>query len=136
MKTFTPTEVTGFASRLGLPLDSETLERIMDHVGGHPYLVHLMLYHLARNPASREQLFHTETAARDVFRDHLHRYLIQFQRDEKLAGAMKDVVMGIGCKDLRMVERLEAAGLVRRDETEQVIPVCRLYAEFFKKELA
>lgn len=48
---------------------------------------------------------------------------------------MKDVVYGKGCKDGALADRLESAGLVTYDETLKAVPACRLYAEYFKKEL-
>ena len=135
LNAFTPDEVTVFAERHGMALESNMLTQIMDYVGGRPYLVHLLLYHLVRHPESRDQLFDAPTAGGGVFRDNLHRYLMQFQQEQTLASAMKDVVTGNGCKDVRLLERLEAGGLVRHDEARKVIPLCRLYAEFFKKEL-
>src|SRR5262249_18352630 len=104
-------------------------------IGGYPCLVHLMLYHLARHRGSRDQLFDTPTAGQSIFRDHLHRYLIQLQREEELAAAMKEILSEKDYKDARIVNRLEAAGLVRRDENQKVVPLCRLYTEFFKSEL-
>jgi AAA-like domain/TIR domain len=126
LNAFTPAEVAEFAGRHGLSLDRDTLDKIMDYIGGHPYLVHLMLYHLARRPESRDQLFDAPTAGRGVFRDHLHRYLIQLQREEELAATMKGIVNGQDSKDVRVVNRLEAAGLIRRDHNQRVVPLCRL----------
>ena len=88
-----------------------------------------------REPASRDQLFDAPTAGGGLFRDNLHRYLMQFQQEQALADAMKGVVTGAGCKDVRLLERLEAGGLVCHDDAQKVIPLCRLYDEFFKKEL-
>jgi len=135
LSAFTPKEVAEFARRHGLRVADDTINNIMTYVGGRPYLVHSLLYHLVRKPESRDQLFDAQTAGGGVFRDHLHRYLMQFQQEEELAGAMKSVISGQGCKDVRMASRLEAAGLVCRDENQKVVPLCGLYAEFFRKEL-
>ena len=70
-----------------------------------------------------------------VFRDHLNGYLLEFQEEKEVARAMKSVISGKGCEDLTMVNRLEGAGLVRLDENQKVVPLCRLYAEYFGKEL-
>ncbi len=128
-------EVATFARRHGLTLDSDTLAKIMEYLGGHPYLVHKLLYELVRNPGSEDQLFEAQTAGGGVFRDRLHSYLMQFQREEALAIAMKSIISGKGCEDGKVVDRLEAAGLIRQDENQKVVPLCQLYAEFFKKEL-
>ena len=108
---------------------------MVDYVGGHPYLTHRLVYQLAQEPASRDQLFDAETAGGGVFREHLHRFLIRFQKEEALVRAMRRIISGNGCDDARIANRLEAAGLVRRDENQKVVPLCRLYADFFGNEL-
>lgn len=135
LNPFTRREVMELSDRFGLALDDEMLERIMHYIGGHPYLVHLLLYKITRNPISFDSLFDVQTAGDGVFRDHLHRYLMQFLQDKALAAAMANISSGHGCTDLRMIDRLEAAGLVRRDETHTVVPSCSLYADFFRHEL-
>jgi hypothetical protein len=60
---------------------------------------------------------------------------MQFQREKELAEAMKSVIAEKCCDDVKMANRLEAASLVRRDDSGKVVPLCRLYAEFFGKEL-
>jgi AAA-like domain/TIR domain len=158
---FTRQEVETLAGRHGLSLAHDTSEEVMNYVGGRPYLTHLLFYHLARYPETRAKLFDARAGSSGIFRDHLHSYLVQFQREEALAKAMRRIingdhagietyngvmallakamrrnVKGYGCEDARLVERLEAAGLVRRDERSlKVVPACRLYAEFFGSEL-
>jgi hypothetical protein len=48
---------------------------------------------------------------------------------------MRRVIAGQGCDDIRMTNRLEAAGLVRWNEARHVVPLCELYAEFFGQTL-
>jgi hypothetical protein len=135
LSTFTSEEVATFAHRHALTLSTKELDEIMLYVGGHPYLTHLLIYHLVHNSESRAKLFDPHTAGGGIFRDHLHRYLIQFQQEEKLAEAMRSIINGESCKDIKLVDRLESAGLVRWDKDQKIIPLCRLYAEFFEKEL-
>ncbi len=135
LNAFSPEEVMTLAHHHRLTVDRSTLVRIMDYVGGRPYLVHLLLYHLAQASTPREQLFEAHTAGGGVFRDHLRRYLIQFQRETALAQAMQGVIGGQGGTDARLVERLEAAGLVRGDANQRPVPFCQLYADFFRREL-
>ena len=132
---FTPDEVAVFARRHGLRLSSPELDEIMAYTGGHPYLTHLLLYHLMHDRTSHETLFNARNAGGNIFRDHLHRYLIHFQQDHCLAEAMQAAINGKGCEDAKIASRLEAAGLVRRNEQNEIVPLCRLYAEFFEREL-
>jgi hypothetical protein len=159
LNVFTRSETEALARRHGLEPDAATLTRVMNYLGGRPYLVHLFFYHLARQPDSAEQLFDSRTAGGGVFRDHLHRYLMHFHRDPPLAKAMLRVTRGEfeqtavfkgprwlasvmrllgrgkGRDDLRFADRLEAAGLARWNEQGRLVPQCDLYAEFFGKEI-
>jgi hypothetical protein len=132
---FTTAEVEKFAGRHGLALDPSTLKMVMEFVGGRPYLVHLMFYNMVRHPEAHANFFDTNFTSRNIFRDHLHSYLVQFQRQKLLANAMLKIISGGGCDDEKLVDRLEAAGLVRLDDSMRAIPACRLYAEFFGAQL-
>ena len=145
LNNFSAAQVETFAGRHGLTLNQEALQDLMDYVGGRPYLVHLILYHLAQekdvrtrleDKRARAMLFNERADSSGIFREHLNIYLVHFQQQKVLAGAMRNIIAGRGCKDARIVERLEAAGLVRRNEQQEVVPLCRLYAEFFGRELS
>jgi hypothetical protein len=135
LSNFTAQEVENFAGRHGLTLDQPNLKRLMDYLGGHPYLVHLLLYHLVRNPIFADQLFNASTAGGGVFRDHLYRYMTEFKRDKELTEAMKKVIAGENLDEPMTVARLEAAGLIKRDDNQRICPRCDLYAEFFRDKL-
>jgi hypothetical protein len=133
---FTRAQVDQLALRYGVATDHTLIDRIMTYLGGHPYLVNLLLYRLTKEPTRREALFGAESCGGGVFREHLHRFLMHFQRDRPLSEAMESVIAGNGCQDLQQATRLEAAGLVCRDECEKVVPLCQLYADFFKSQLS
>jgi hypothetical protein len=135
LSNLTPKEVESFAARHGLNLDQHNVQRVMDYLGGHPYLVHLLLYHLVRNPMFSDQHFNANTAGGGIFKEHLYRYMTEFESDKELADAMKKVIAGQSINELKMVARLEAAGLVQRDENQNIRPRCGLYAEFFRAKL-
>lgn len=135
LNTFTIEEVREFARRHGLILNHEDVERVMNYVGGRPYLVHTLFYHLVRNPDAYEQLFDVWLAGRKIFREHLEYYLAQFQREKSLKEMMIKVIQGKGCKDVILANRLLSAGLVRRDDQQKIVPLCSLYVDFFRKEL-
>ncbi len=87
----------------------------------------------ARSPGEKDRLFDVSTAGGCVFLGHLRRYLIFFQEDPDLAEAMKAIIREEGCKNLIMVDRLEAAGLARENDNGKIAPFCRLYAEYFNR---
>lgn len=129
---FTREETAEFAQRHELALDGVMIDRIMNYLGGRPYLVHLLLYHMARRgqPAWAE-FFNSRTAGGGIFKSHLKRYAVQFQKEKDLAEAMLRVIAGKGCRNFEIADRLEAAGLAKENEEGRMIPACDLYAEFF-----
>lgn len=135
LTTFAPEETAEFARRHGLSLEPSMIARIMEYLGGRPYLVHLLLFDTALHPESQEKLFDAQTAGGGVFLEHLKHYLVQFQQEPELGGVMKRVIAGEGCEDVKLANRLEAAGLVQRDDSFKVICLCRLYKDYFGKVL-
>ncbi len=135
LNAFTKEQTANFARRHGLAPNPELLEWIMRYTGGKPYLTHLLFYHWVRKPDDLEKLFDAEIAGRAVFKNHLHRYLIHFQQEPDLAEPMRKIIDGKGCKDLKTAARLEAAGLITRDDDQTVVPACDLYADFFRQAL-
>jgi hypothetical protein len=135
LNTFTVEETAEFAGRHGVAADAPLLGRIQEYTGGRPFLVHLFLYHMALHPESLEQFFDGQSAGGGIFLDHLNHYLKQFQKDPGLRAAMKKVMAGKGCDDVRMTNRLEAAGLARRDPALKLVCHCRLYKDYFSKVL-
>jgi hypothetical protein len=124
-------QTTDFARRHGLGLDASVIERIVDYVGGRPFLVHLLLYHLAINPQQQEQLFDVRSAGGGVFLEHLKRHQVKFREKPELREAMKHVIAGQGCDDVRLANSLEASGLVIHDASFRAICSCQLYKEYF-----
>ena len=80
-----------------------------------------------KNPDGFHGLFNAESAGGGVFKDHLHRYLMHFQQNELLAKTMRDIISERGCVDVKTADRFEAAGLVKYDSHNKVIPLCNLY---------
>jgi hypothetical protein len=135
LTTFTPEETEEFSRRHGLLLDASMFRRIMEYLGGRPYLIHLLFYNMALHPDSQKQLFDAETAGGSVFLAHLQHYHKQFQQEPELRVAMKRVIAGKGCDDVKLIHRLEAAGLVQRDANLDVVCHCSLYRDYFSKVL-
>jgi hypothetical protein len=136
LAAFTHEETAEFSRRHGLSLSDAMIDCIMDYLGGLPYLVHLLLYHMARHPDDDQaQWFDARSAGGGMFREHLHRYMRQWQHEPALAAAMQGVIAEKGCADVNMAHRLEAAGLVRRDPHHGVVCACTLYRDYFKGAL-
>jgi hypothetical protein len=132
---FSLAETAEFARRYGFSLDTGTTQRIVNYVGGRPYLVHQLLHHLAREPGREAALLDADSAGDGVFKDHLDPYLAKLQAQPELATAMKHVVAGGGCSDVRLADRLAAAGLIRTDAKGDWVCACDLYAAYLAGRL-
>jgi hypothetical protein len=135
LRAFNFQETACFVNRYGFSEDEELVQCIMTHVGGRPYLVHLLLYHLAQNPQNRSSLFDAKSAGGGVFKPHLDHYLTKFQKQKDLSVAMQRVIAGKGCSDVRLAERLSAAGLVKEDGDGKIVCACQLYATYLGQRL-
>jgi hypothetical protein len=131
LDSFTAEQTAEFARRHGLTATDDLIGRIMDFTGGRPYLVHLLLYHMALDPASKDRLFDAESAGGGVFWDHLKHYQRQIQAEAGLCNAFQEIIAGNLCEDIRLAERLEAAGLVRRNADLSLACACGLYRNHF-----
>lgn len=134
LKSFNFEQVADFISRFNLNIEEDLFETILGYLGGHPYLTHLLLHEIAQG-RQHEQLFDPLTGGGGIFRNHLQRFLIQFRKEPNLSLEMKNIINEKGCKDISISNRLEAAGLICRNENQNLVSSCKLYADFFNHHL-
>lgn len=117
-------------------LTQEQLATLLATIGGHPYLVRVALYHLARNEVSLEQLLQTAPTVAGIYSDHLRHHLANLQEHRELAAVYKQVVMAIKPLPLEAIAayKLESMGLVKLQEN-QATPSCQLYRLYFREQL-
>lgn len=113
------------------------LASLLAMIGGHPYLVRLTLYHLARQEMSLEQLLQTSPTVAGIYSDHLRHHLANLQEQPQLAAALKRVVIAPEAVPLEAIAayKLESMGLVKL-EGNQAIPSCELYQLYFREQLS
>ncbi|NQE36880.1 AAA-like domain-containing protein [Microcoleus asticus] len=153
LSEFTAEQVQDLARRYGLNWsDSYPIEQLMNMVGGHPYLVHLALYHLAillQNRQSgdgdepgedlgRAELAELLTAApthSGIYSDYLQNQSIAIQQQPALASAFQQV---IGAKNSVHIEpfiayQLNSMGLVKLEGNNCSLS-CKLYRLYFQEQ--
>jgi hypothetical protein len=131
---FTPDQVRDLNARHDYPFSDGALERLLNLIGGHPYLMRRALYLVASGQIGAEALL--VSAARDdgPFGDHLRRHLFRFSDEPDLRRTMAQIVAHNQCSDDLHFFRLRGAGLVRRVGSD-VVPRYALYAEYFRERL-
>ncbi len=114
---------------------TEKLTKLMEWVGGHPYLLAIAFYHLS-NLHSLEEIVTNATGSDSIFNSHLRSYLGWLQEQPELAVALRTVVSARGPVSLPAPQgrALESAGLVSLHKT-QASPYCELYRQYFSHHL-
>jgi diguanylate cyclase (GGDEF)-like protein len=150
---FTAEQVQDLARRHGLNWsDSYPVEQLMQMVGGHPYLVHLALYHLVilqqnrlsagenesgeeQGRADLEQLLKAAPTQSGIYSDYLRNQSIAIQQQPELASAFQqvlDVKNSIHLEPL-MAYQLDSMGLVKVEGNNCSLS-CELYRLYFQEQ--
>jgi serine/threonine-protein kinase len=133
---FKPAMVLELAQRHGLAWGTQEVEQLIDMVGGHPYLVRLALYHIARSEITLEEVLETAPSDAGLYGDHLRRHLWNLEQHPQLAAAVKTVVDTPNPVRLEAMQgfKLHSMGLVNLQGNE-VTPRCNLYRQYFRVRL-
>lgn len=141
LSEFTQEQVKNLAVRHKLECDSDKkqpnlVSDIMEMVGGHPYLVRLALYHLARRDVTLEELLRDAPTDAGIYGDHLRRHLETLKKHPQLEAALKEIVL---TKEPVRIEtmlayKLYSMGLIKR-QGDCCIPRCELYRQYFRERL-
>jgi predicted transcriptional regulator len=130
---FNSQQLQELAIRHGLNWHQEQIKKLMDLVGGHPYLVRLAMYHIARQDVTLEQVLAQGATEAGIYSDHLRRHLWNLEKYPELLTAMKEVVSSEGGVKLRSEQafKLNSMGLVKLDGNNCTAK-CNLYAQYFR----
>ena len=134
---FKPEQVQDLAHRHGLAWDTTEVDQLMGMVGGHPYLIRVSLYHIARQEITLTQLLNTAATDAGLYSDHLRRHLWNLSQHPELASALKKVIAQDSPVPLHSmaVFKLHSMGLVNLQGND-VTPRCNLYRQYFRVRLA
>ncbi|QLE57539.1 AAA-like domain-containing protein [Nostoc sp. TCL26-01] len=130
------TQVLDLVQRHGLSWSKSQVEQLMVLVGGHPYLVRVALYHIARGRMTLAQLEQVAPTEAGPYSDHLRRHLLNLQNDSELLAAIKAVVKSAQPVDIETIEafKLRSMGLVKF-QGNKIMPLCQLYRQYFSDRL-
>ncbi len=134
---FKSEQVQDLAQRHGLAWGTTEVKQLMAMVGGHPYLVRVALYHIARQEITLARLLETAATDAGLYGDHLRRHLWNLSQHPELAAALNKVVTGDSPVQLESMQgfKLHSMGLVYLQGNE-VTPRCNLYRQYFRVRLA
>ncbi|NES24687.1 MAG: hypothetical protein F6K41_38710, partial [Symploca sp. SIO3E6] len=92
LEPLTTQQIQDLVQRHGLRFNSQQLAQLIELVAGHPYLVRLTLYHLARKEITLEELMTTAATDTGIYSNHLHRHLWNLQQHPELAAACRQIL--------------------------------------------
>ncbi|MEL6493836.1 MAG: AAA-like domain-containing protein [Cyanobacteria bacterium J06623_7] len=133
-------QVKGLALRHQLNYEpvklEQTLEALMNMVGGFPYLIRLALYTLATQDITIEQLLLEAPTPSGIYRTHLQGYFNIFNQHPELMNTYSKIVRKEEPLQISsiMSYRLTSMGLVKLFG-DKVAPSCLLYRLYFRDYL-
>ena len=129
-------QVQDLVQRHGLNWTEEQLKQLMTLLSGHPYLLRVALYEIARGRMTLEKLKQIAPTEEGPYCDHLRRHLRNLQDDAQLLAAVKEIVTTNTLFNVGSVEafKLRSMGLVKF-QGNKVLPLCELYRQYFRDHL-
>jgi hypothetical protein len=132
---FTREQIADLLQRYQLSWSTQDLQGFIDMVDGHPFLVRLGLYEIARQRLSLEQFLQIAPTEQGLYRDHLRRHLLNLQ-ESGLKSVARQVMTTTDpiLIDSSDAFKLQSMGLVRW-QGNKVQALCQLYRLYFTERL-
>ena len=136
LSEFSSRQILDLAKRHGLNWDSNQVNQLKELVGGHPYLVRVALYRIARHDTTLDAFLNAAPTESSIYSDHLRRHLWYLEKNSGLATAMNKVVSNTKALRLNSIEcfKLLSMGLIKVQGND-VTPRCNLYRYYFSDRL-
>ncbi|WP_044170003.1 AAA-like domain-containing protein [Kamptonema formosum] len=136
LSEFNSAQVRDLAHRHGLDLTGTQVEQLMAMVGGHPHLVRLSLYKIARQEVTLEELLREAPTETGIYANHLRQHLRHLEQHPELASAFQQVLETDSPVQLMpaIAYKLNSMGLVRL-QGNQVTVAYDLYRQYFRQRL-
>lgn len=132
----TPEQIQDLINRHGLEFSEAQFTALLDMIGGHPYLVRVALYQIAKDKITLEEFLQTAPTEAGCYYDHLRRHLSNLEKNEELNHILKQVINSDYPVSIPSAEafKLRSMGLVKFQGND-VAPLCNLYRIYFKEKL-
>jgi len=134
LSAFNKQETKNLALGHGIELSDLELEELFMFIGGHPMLTRNVLYTMFKENKGLEEIIKSAYSHKNIFYDHLRRYLWIIEKNQKLELFLKEILTGKVPYDDISSYILEATGLVIK-RNNKISFACELYRVFFKEHL-
>ncbi len=130
---FNENQVSDLARRHGLNWTEAQVAQLMAMVGGHPHLVRVALYKIAREDISLEQILAEAPTETGIYADRLRLLLWNLEQNPELASAFREVIETDLPVQLKaaIAYKLNSMGLVHL-QGNQVSARNELYRQYFR----
>ncbi|MDJ0703136.1 MAG: AAA-like domain-containing protein [Leptolyngbyaceae cyanobacterium MO_188.B28] len=136
LREFNQAEIEALIQRYHLNLAVQQKQQLINLVGGHPYLLRVALYQLARGRITLPRLLDEAPTESGLYNDHLRRHLLNLEAESDLVRAFQQVISANQPIEIGSTEafKLSSMGLVKY-QRNQVFPLCDLYRQYFQNRL-
>jgi len=135
LQGFSPAQILDLGRRHGLVLAQPDVSKLLELLGGHPYLTRVALYTLAVGQQAIDAMLRGCVDESGPFADHLRALAMTLNRAPELRQGLRDIMRGKGCPEEEQFHRLWAAGLIRGESRAEAKPSCGIYEQYFRKHL-
>ncbi len=136
LEEFNFTQIQTLAFRHGL--GQESISKLIDLVGGHPYLLRLAFYYLYYQQISLLQLLEEATTNQGIYQDYLQNLLQVLQDNLSLKTVFKNILSQQKLTNFREktieIYQLEGMGLIKFEHNSFKVS-CKLYQQYFGDRL-
>jgi DNA-binding SARP family transcriptional activator len=136
LQDFSADEVAELNRRYGAPLSlTAEIPRLIDLVGGNPFLVRLCLHEIKTRKRSLAEIEATADHHDSLFAEHLEHLRSAILRDPALIAAVRDLLHGALPLSQICFLRLRAAGILAGADEKEARFRCRLYETYLRRHL-
>ncbi|MBT9313652.1 AAA-like domain-containing protein [Leptothoe kymatousa] len=134
---FTLEQVQDLVQRHQLNWTINDIEKLMNLVGGHPYLIRITLYHAKKQSLSMDEIVETALSTAGIYSNHLEKKFWAIQSCPKLLAAMTQLIIENDISLFTPVTRLKLSGMGLIDiQDNKITVICNLYRQYFQVMLS
>ncbi|MGB6297098.1 MAG: AAA-like domain-containing protein [Rivularia sp. (in: cyanobacteria)] len=129
---FTVEQVLSLAKIYQLDWSEKEVLQLMEMVGGHPFLVRLALYNIAREDITLTELLQTAPTTTGIYSTYLRRMESILEEHPELKAGMQELITNTQQAQLsnKTCSKLNALGLIKVEDGE-TLASCELYRQYF-----
>lgn len=138
LKSIKRSQLSELADSYSLNLSETEIDRLMNMLGGHPYLIDLILDNLSANSQlSLEKLLHQATADMGIYSSYLRQHLVNLKSNSQLTEIFIQILDSPEPiqVDALLGYQLYRMGLIKWSPNNCVVPSCELFKLYFLPRL-